>query len=305
MSSEELPPRERQRAWTLLGAVESHPRVQEWLQRADAHVHDDDGPCHVRRSYRVSRASIAAALVLAALGIGVGTYLQRTAGHYETRIGEQRDVLLADGSRVTLNTDTALAVRFSEHRRYVELEHGEALFQVKHEVTRPFDVAAGGILTRALGTEFNVDLRSTRVTVSVLDGAVRVTPSAGLAGAPGEAAAVTALSKGEALEFRPGEHSLREQRADLKRIDAWQTRRLEFNDTPLSDAVEEVNRYSTIRITVGSADLAPVRVSGVFRTGDTTGFLFSLRAALGVETHQAANEVVLMRSRIDAVTVAH
>jgi ferric-dicitrate binding protein FerR (iron transport regulator) len=60
--------------------------------------------------------------------------------------------------------------------------------------------------------------------------------------------------------------------------------------------VEEFNRYSTTRVVIGMPDLGSVRVSGVFRIGDADGFLYSLREVLGVETHESANEVVLIRT---------
>lgn len=166
---------------------------------------------------------------------------------------------------------------------------------------RPFDVVAGGTLTRALGTEFNVDLRDAQVTVSVLDGAVRVLSASETTtpeGAGGSAAALptTALGKGQALEVHSNQRQVREDKADLKRIEAWRTRRLEFSDTPLATAVDEFNRYSTLRVVIGTPELSAIRVSGVFRIGDPESFLYTLREALGIETHEAVGEVVLMRS---------
>jgi transmembrane sensor len=245
----------------------------------------------------------AAAGILVAVGIGTAAFVYLSTPVYETRVGEQRDVLLPDGSRVTLNTGTELTVHYSDKRRYIELERGEALFAVRLDATRPFEVAAGGTLTRALGTEFNVDMRDTRVTVSVLEGAVRVlaasmhsnTAPGAAAGGSANRESGTALAKGEAVEFRPAEHRVHEAPADLKRIDAWRTRRLEFSDTPLAEAVEEFNRYTTTHLTIATPELATVRVSGVFRIGDAEGFLFSLREALSVQAHESTNEVILMR----------
>jgi len=310
MSNQESQARDRQRAWALLAAVEDHPQVQAWLKEAEVLNEESLGvlvfpeaPAPKWSSKRVPWAIVAT--VTLALGIGFGAYLHFATPHYETQVGEQRDVLLPDGSRVTLNTDTALTVHYSDARRYIELKRGEALFAVRHNVSRPFDVAAGGTLTRALGTEFNVDLRTGRVTVSVLEGAVRVAAADGgsemarnaeNAGGSDEGTLMpAALGKGQSLEFRSKGRRVLEEKADLKRIDAWRTRRLEFSDTPLAEAVEEFNRYSTTRVTIGTPELASVRVSGVFRIGDADGFLFSLQEALKVETHESPGEVVLIR----------
>lgn len=275
---------DRERAWALLAAVEDHPRVQEWL-RAPA----------VRRT-PIYVWWAAAAVIVVAIGLAfAAVYLQVRPVQYATAVSEQRDVLLADGSRVTLNTDTALTVRYAASSRRLELERGEAIFAVKHDAARPFEVVAGQTVTRALGTEFNVDLRSDRIRVSVIEGVVRVSAAAD-DGTSKVRPLVPALTKGRSAEFRDEDDRIVEAAADLKRIQAWRARRLEFSDTPLPEALEEFNRYSTAHVIIGTADLNTVRVSGVFRIGDTEGFLFSLREALGVQTLATQEEIVLLRA---------
>jgi transmembrane sensor len=273
---------DRERAWALLAAVEDHPRVQKWLE----------APA-VRRTPIYMRW---AAAIVVAIGLAFAVvYLQVRPGQYETAVSEQRDVLLADGSRITLNTDTALTVRYTASSRRVDLERGEAIFAVKHDVARPFEVVAGRTVTRALGTEFNVDRRSDRIRVSVIEGVVRVSAAAH-DGAGKVAPLVPALTKGRSAEFQNDDDRIVEAAADLKRIQAWRARRLEFSDTPLPEALEEFNRYSTAHVVIGAEDLNTVRVSGVFRIGDTEGFLFSLREALGVQTLATPEEIVLLRA---------
>jgi transmembrane sensor len=303
MSTQDQRERARKEAWDLLASVEAHPTVQDWLREIDR-----SGPDRRRISRRGAMA--VAASVLLAIGAGGAAYFQFASPHYETHVGEQRDVLLADGSRITLNTNTSVVVRYSKARRYIELQRGEALFSVRHDAQWPFDVAAGGTLTRALGTQFNVDLRQRTVTVSVLEGAVQVAAANSLAAGPagnsdaaivdaqaGMSTIAPALGKGEAVEVRPQEHRVVAEKADLRRIDAWRTRRLEFSDTPLPAAVEEFNRYSTVRVVIGTPELESVRVSGVFQIGDADGFLFSLKEALRVQTLDSPGEVTLVRRR--------
>ncbi len=301
MSRQEQRAPELQRAWDSMESVKDDPAVQGWLGEIDRL-----GPRRSRNDRRRGGWAVAASLCLV-IGAGFAAYLHFAPSQYETRVGEQRDVLLSDGSRITLNTNTSLNVRYSRTRRYIELERGEALFSVQHDAKSPFDVAAGGTITRALGTEFNVDLRASQVTVSVLEGAVQVAASNQLArqvatrsGATddpqsGLATIAAALAKGEAVEIRPQERRVISEKADLKRIDGWRNRRLEFTDMPLPAAVEEFNRYSRTRVVIGTADLQSVRVSGVFRIGDTDGFLFSLREAVGVKTLDSPGQVTLLR----------
>lgn len=292
------PSTELERAWEALGTVERHPQVTQWLAEAD-------GLAAKRISHRVAirRWALSAAAGIASLVIAFGAYQHLAPKNYQTDLGEQRDVILPDGSRMTLNTDTAVAVRYTKERRYIQLRRGEALFSVKRNPNRPFDVEARGTVTRAIGTEFNVDIRAAKVTVSVLEGAVSVVPAAneksddaGRTTADSPVLPVKALAKGQAVEFRALDGKMQEHRADLRRINAWRTRRLEFTNTPLAEAVEEFNRYSATRVVIGSPDVVSVRVNGMFRIGDEEAFLYSLREALGLETHhQSSNEVIVMR----------
>jgi transmembrane sensor len=287
----------QEHARNSLDAVRNHWQVQEWLRDANDRFHLRQArTAGASRTWRLRLWATAASVALIVVTLSALNYRQFVAERYETRVGEQRDVVLSDGSKITLNTNTAVAVRYSRQRRYVVLERGEALFSVAHNASRPFDVAAAGTLTRALGTQFNVDVRSRKVTVSVIEGAVRVSMNELRDQVTSDVATAAALSKGEALELQPKEQILHQGKADISRIDAWQTRHLEFSDTPLADAVEEFNRYTVTRIVIGTPALAAVRISGVFRIGDTDGFLYSLREVLGVEAHESAREMVLMRS---------
>ncbi len=286
-------------AWKLLESVRQHEQIAQWLAESDA-------KCALARTrsakpYFWRIAACVALVVCIAFPLMYGDF---GAQHFATGIGEERDLLLADGSRVSMNTDTALTVRYSKSSRRIELERGEAIFTVKHDRSRPFDVAAGQTLTRAVGTEFNVDLRPSQVTVTVLDGVVHVSALASSAGSAPLAARPSqgrisdiAVSKGQAVQFRSSGQATRELSGEIGRIDAWRTRRLAFSDTPLPQAIREFNRYSTTHLTIGSPELDSIRVSGVFRIGDSEGFLYSLREALAIQTQVSGNEIILVRSQ--------
>src|ERR1700723_3878162 len=120
-----------------------------------------------------SRIAWAAAAALV-MGVGLALFMLETPQKFATALGEQRSVLLADGSRVTLNTASTIEVDLRRGRREVRLVRGEALFEVAHDPARPFVVRAGNALLNDVGTQFNVDLRSDRTTVTVVEGRVAV-----------------------------------------------------------------------------------------------------------------------------------
>jgi len=95
---------------------------------------------------------------------------------YETAVGEQRAILLSDGSRLTLNTNTRLAVDYGEKLRRIRLVHGEAMFEVAKNPHRPFIVQTETEQVRALGTTFIVRNDAERVDVTLIEGACKSRP---------------------------------------------------------------------------------------------------------------------------------
>lgn len=137
----------------------------------------DESPAQVHRQRpRVARASLAFAFAATLLvAIGAAWIVWMTPQKFETRFGEQRFVRLDDGSGVTLNTASKIEVKLSKGHRSIRLVHGEALFDVAHDPARPFDVQTGNTILRAVGTRFDVDVRSNRTTVTVVEGIVSLT----------------------------------------------------------------------------------------------------------------------------------
>ena len=250
----------------------------------------------------------AAAAVLV-LGLGAALWIARRPGMQvmSTAVGQQRHVTLADGTHMTLNTNTLLAVKLTARRRDVYLRRGEAHFDVVHDASRPFFVHAGDAVIRDVGTQFEVRLNSDRdVNVLVDEGQVEVR-GPGSAAAPavpdsaargGSAAWVRAVSAGEQLLIA-GPHlevisvSPRQIADDL----AWRDGALVFQGEPLSQALAEVERYTRTRIVLTEPNVASLRISGRFRTDDVPGFFQALEAALPVRVSRPEPGLVYIASR--------
>lgn len=184
---------------------------------------------------------------------------------YVTEIGERSTVPLADGSVVTLNTATAVHVAYEAAERKVRLLNGQALFAVAHGQPTPFRVYAGDKVVTAVGTVFDVRVEDEEVSVSVLEGAVRVDSGSTLA------AAAEMLVAGQALMSRP-DGAVSVKQVDVERLASWRSGLLSFEDTPLAEAVAEVNRYTHRPITLADPRLGEYRVSGTFRVGEPERF---------------------------------
>lgn len=214
---------------------------------------------------------LAFAGVIAAAVLG----LKMLGPTYQTPIGGQRHVQLADGTRVQLNTDTALKVRFGGDVRRIDLIRGQAFFDVAQNAALPFIVTAGSTEVRAIGTRFDVRREPDGVKVVLAQGKVSVSERGALS-------APWTLSAGQAVTTGDKTHGARPVTADLAIETAWRTGRVTFRDTPLTEAVREINRYSREKIVLGPGVPPDGRVNGTFPVGQPDDFIAAMTTLYGL-----------------------
>ncbi|PVX38361.1 FecR family protein [Janthinobacterium sp. 78] len=224
------------------------------------------------RSRELDRSSArrAALLKLAALlAVVPGAWLlmeqQGWRHDYRTATGERRDIVLADGSRISLNTATTLDVQFDGAQRLLTLRQGEIAVQTAADAQRrPFLVATAEGRLEALGTQFSVRqddgrtllaVRESRVRVRARSGAQHIIPA-------GRQVAFTAAAIGEPAALDGGAL-------------AWQRGMLLADDMRLHDFALELGRYRP-GIVRCDPRVANVRVSGAFPITDTDAALVML-----------------------------
>ncbi|MDR6672553.1 FecR domain-containing protein [Xanthomonas sp. 1678] len=228
-----------------------------------------------RRRRRLLHAAVASlALAIAAGGWLGGGGLDRLRSDAYTQVGAMRRLQLEDGSVVTLNTDSAIAVHMRKDLRTVRLLRGEAFFQVARDMHRPFVVDSAGGSARVLGTAFNVRLDDASARVSVVEGRVAVSPPAGGTGAV-LAAGQSAWLAGAAVQ--------REAVHDPRAAIAWRRRQLVFYNTPLSQVVDELARYRNGIVQVHGDDVRALPVSGSFSIADPDASLQLLLDSLQLD----------------------
>ncbi len=271
-------------------------------------------PARARR-----RAPGAAATGAALAGLAVVaavTWWLDPAYRYEAHasaIGERQQRVLADGSRITLDTATTLRVAWHLRSRRVELKQGQAQFEVSPvaawpfglslglSLGRPFEVAAGATHVRVVGTVFGVRRQGQRVTVTVAEGRVQVS-----VGAPGDTQPAVLLGPGQQVSTTPGVIGAAPvlgmpQASDVAAASAWQRGQLVFDRTPLRDALAEVQRYRSARIVLqddpAHPNIGKLQVTGVFETAHTDQWLALLPRILPVTVLQSADGSVVVRAR--------
>ncbi|WP_165186014.1 FecR family protein [Caulobacter soli] len=193
---------------------------------------------------------------------------------YQTAAGQRLDVRLEDGTRLTLGPSTAVDVAYAGGQRLVRLTRGEAMFDVTHDATRPFRVAAGGRVVSDLGTRFNIQLRSDETRVRLEEGSLGVTVGDDPKVAAGPA---KILVPGQELVARPGQADEITQAQATAAPDAA-PHVLQFDDTPLAEAVAQMNRYTDGKLVIVDPKVGALRISGAFRTNDPARFAKTLTA---------------------------
>jgi transmembrane sensor len=223
---------------------------------------------------RIAFAAVAALVLVVLSGVGLQQFglfgsSRSDPAEIASQIGEIRTVALSDGSRVTLDTNSVLAVTYTAGERRLTLEHGRARFDVAHDPARPFVVTAGSAMVIAHGTLFDVDLQGQRMTVSLLRGSVEVR----------KASVRENGDSGRGQLLQPGQRLLLEQRTPpsspvpLRPAETrWPSGMLSFENARLAEVVAAANRYSATPITLADPAIEDLRFTGTFVARDTPGF---------------------------------
>jgi transmembrane sensor len=251
------------------------------------------------------RASVLASVAFAALLVVlVAVWLTPPGSRsYRTVLGEQRSVVLEDGSIITMNTSSEIEIDYSRERRLVRLNQGEALFEVSHDPQRPFDVVVDDVIVRAVGTKFNVDRRERRTTVSVVEGTVKVMPempSTSNGSARLDESAARIVNAAQRIVLNGATLGVPEHIPDLSPLTAWTRRQLVFENRPVSEVAAEFNRYNRRQIVIRSPGLNQREITGVFQANDSYPFLVFILQIPGVHVDTVAegNYVVTMVEQV-------
>ncbi|CAI8763537.1 FecR domain-containing protein [Pseudomonas donghuensis] len=192
-----------------------------------------------------------------------------------TGTGEQRTLRLTDGTLISLNTHSAVDIRFDEKQRLIVLHEGEISIETGHKDDRPFVVSTEDGRMRALGTRFLVKLEGQGTRLSVLQSAVAARPQ----------------DSGDEQILKEGQQVLMSHDR-LGRIDslaagadAWTRGMLVVDNVRLADLIDELGRYRSGHLGV-AADVADLRITGSFPLNNTDLALTSLLPTLPVQIEQ-------------------
>lgn len=238
-------------------------------------------------------------MVITATQLNVSNELNptRQGKVHQTLVGERKTVVLADDSVVLLDTNTRLVVGYSDKKRSLTLEKGQARFDVAHDAMRPFTVEAGEGVVTALGTTFVVRKTAKDVLVTLIEGRVEVSrqqQQITISHSPDDPDDI-----GQQLVYSRKGIS-KADIVDIPQITAWQQGRLVFSNHTLPEVVVELNRYSNKKIIIADRSLRSIRVTGVFNAGDNRSAIRALKTyfSMSLSTDSRGNFVLKANSDV-------
>lgn len=238
--------------------------------------------------------AVAATLLVAA----VLTFLSWQRGAYSTGIGEQRTVVLDDGSTLEMNARSKVRVAFTATERSVELIEGQALFSVAKDKHRAFVVHSGATTVRAVGTQFDVKRKRSSIVVTVIEGRVAVSTGSPTIATPPtrkpSGSGATEVKAGQQLSITRSEVSPPTP-ADAVATTAWTQQRLSFRKTTLAEVVDEFNRFNRRQMRIEAASLEAYLVSGTFSSTDPSSLLRFLSEQPGIRIIETESSVRILK----------
>lgn len=231
--------------------------------------------------------------------------------NYQTDVGESNTINLPDNSKMVLNTDSFVQVRYTSNARIIELLRGEIHIDVAHDKTRPLSVLASGKVIQAVGTAFNVEVRKKLVELIVTDGKVLVAEKDLLVGdnsnqdidiekiAKRLPTSSLAISKGEKVDLDLTGHTAQ----DIIKVDpvelaaslSWRQGNIIFRGESLSEAMAEISRYTDIEFELTKHQmLDQVQVAGMFKTGDVKGLLEVLSNNFNISAQKVGQHKIIL-----------
>ena len=220
---------------------------------------------------------------------------------YETAVGESSTIYLPDNSKVLLNTDSVLLVRYTDDYRLLDLQRGELHVEVAHDKSRPLSVVANHKVIQAAGTAFSVQVKASEVELIVTEGKViigqlnekqevnetaLVIPSSSLAVSEGEIASLAVANSVSVIDNKAIKKSL-----------SWRQGNLVFNGETLAEAMEEVSRYTSVTFEIADEDLKKIKIAGRFKTGDVKGLISVLKHNFNIKTDRVNKGLVVLRKQ--------
>jgi transmembrane sensor len=217
---------------------------------------------------------------------------------YITDVGQIQKQVLSDGSELTLGANSRVSVEFTRSQRKIVMERGEVFFEVSKDTNRPFVVAAGNGLVRAVGTVFNINKRDQSVTVSVVEGIVEVSRQVAESGSNPAINHPVQLEYAQQLVYDRAGAVWQAQQDEkiLERATGWREGRLAYVNERLDAVLQDINRYSVRKLVLGDSALSELSYTGTVFSGNIDDWLRGLQQVFSIKVVETDKQILLLKS---------
>ncbi|MCF6215451.1 MAG: FecR domain-containing protein [Emcibacter sp.] len=213
---------------------------------------------------------------------------------HSTKIGALADVVLEDGSRLALNTNSEIRVDLQKDKRVVYLTRGEVFFEVAKDVDRPFFVETTGGLVRVLGTKFNIRQKEFHSDVTVLEGSVGVMDHGRMTDNYAAMPLDATLTSDQKFSLGNDAVDNKAIAVDSHAVLSWRDRKLIYNGESFADLVEDINRYYNVEIRIGDPALRDVEVVAILKIEDRATTLKALETTFNVKARTISKDLITL-----------
>lgn len=238
-----------------------------------------------------------AAVVVAVVSMHYLYQVMKTPSHVDTKnelqevfveYGKTASLTLPDGTKITLDAGTSLSypIDFTNDTREVHLR-GEGYFEVAPNLQKPFIINANDAVIKVIGTKFNVSAwtKNQAVKVAVAEGRVSLRSSN-----QAEIDAVV-IKMGELSALRDQEILTKPVRVDIEKYLAWLNRDLVFDNTPLFEVLDQLERWYKLQFELPDPVYYSVRISGAIKKKPVNDIIEALSMMINLESRREGNRV--------------
>ncbi|MBL4601160.1 MAG: FecR domain-containing protein [Emcibacteraceae bacterium] len=246
---------------------------------------------HIRSRYLdiLKPVAIAACLVLV---LFTSLFFQNNnpvLGNFSTTSGQIKDVVLADGSVISLAANSKITTSYSSDKREINLLSGQAYFDITKNTERPMTVTIADTVVHVTGTEFNINKNPQEIRISVTEGTVII----GDKSPQKPTGSFVKLSMNDQLVTDLNGHILKKTNFDINEVISWRTGRLVYIDEKLINVIAEVNRYREIPIKIMNAELNDIKISASFNAYKSNQMLEGLALSYPVTINENDHSVII------------
>ncbi len=232
-----------------------------------------------------------AATVVMLLTAGLAIYFVLNNNKSEVILAEHqvKEISLPEGSKVSLNLESRISYpkEFKSDTREVALE-GEAFFEVARDTIRPFIIKTGELNIEVLGTSFNVKAYE-------IDETVEVTVESGKVAVYriGNKSNMVILVRGEKAVFKKELTELESMKNEDINYKSWKTRKIIFEDTPMSEVVRMINEIYQSDLQLSGSNLNDCPVTTMFDNQSLETILNVLSSTLDLEITREGDRIII------------